>query len=232
MLAAMIDLCKLIWWAFAGLFRSRAPLEAEILVLRHQLNVLRRKSPGRLAFSSIDRLVFAGSIRGDCLDHVDVKNGMDLNFKFDQLLTDLIDEYVHEFRPTLLRGSNSNLLFPGENGEPTNGLQFSKQITERIQKTVGLRITVHQFRHAAAAIYLKHHPGKYERVQLMLGHRSIRTTIKFYCGLETIAATEEFGKLIREHIEFDDELDEVFRLSAAQDFCNKTCCLPIDQRKR
>ena len=56
----MIDLCKLIWCAFVGLFRSRAALEAEILVLRHQLNVLRRKSPGRLAFSSIDRLVFAG----------------------------------------------------------------------------------------------------------------------------------------------------------------------------
>jgi hypothetical protein len=52
--------CKLIWCAFARLFRSRAELEAEILVLRHQLNVLRRKSPGRLAFSSIDRLVFAG----------------------------------------------------------------------------------------------------------------------------------------------------------------------------
>jgi transposase InsO family protein len=60
MLAAMIDLCKLIWWAFAGLFRSRAALEAEILVLRHQLNVLRRRSPGRLALSSIDRLVFVG----------------------------------------------------------------------------------------------------------------------------------------------------------------------------
>jgi hypothetical protein len=56
----MIDLCKLIWCTFARLFRSRAELEAEILVLRHQLNVLRRKSPGRLAFSSIDRLVFAG----------------------------------------------------------------------------------------------------------------------------------------------------------------------------
>ena len=51
----MIDLCKLIWCTFARLFRSRAELEAEILVLRHQLNVLRRKSPGRLAFSSIDR---------------------------------------------------------------------------------------------------------------------------------------------------------------------------------
>src|SRR5579862_6829656 len=56
----MADLCKLIWCAFAGLFRSRAALHVEILVLRHQLNVLHRKSPGRITFSGIDRLMFAG----------------------------------------------------------------------------------------------------------------------------------------------------------------------------
>jgi transposase InsO family protein len=56
----MADLCKLIWYAFAGLFRSRASLEAEILVLRHQLNVLRRKLPRRLIFSGFDKVVFAG----------------------------------------------------------------------------------------------------------------------------------------------------------------------------
>jgi hypothetical protein len=61
----MSDLCRLIWWALIGLFRSRAALEAEILVLRQQLNVLRRKSPKRVAFSNIDRLVFAGLYRLD-----------------------------------------------------------------------------------------------------------------------------------------------------------------------
>ena len=137
----------------------------------------------------------------------DVKNRVDLTFRFDQQLTDLIDEYVHDFRPALLRGSNSSWLFPGENGEPKNGLLFSKQITVRIQKAIGLRMTVHQFRHAAAAVYLKHHPGDYETVRRLLGHRDIQTTIKFYCGLETIAATEEFGRLIREKIEFHDEPD-------------------------
>jgi hypothetical protein len=59
----MRDACSLIWLALIGLFRSRALLQAEILTLRHQLNVLRRKSPQRLTFTSIDRLVFAGLYR-------------------------------------------------------------------------------------------------------------------------------------------------------------------------
>ena len=137
----------------------------------------------------------------------DVKNRVDLNFTFDQPLTDLIDEYIHEFRPALLRGTNSSWLFPGESGQSKHKLQFSKQITLRIQKTIGLRITVHQFRHAAAAIYLKHHPGDYETVRRLLGHKDIQTTTRFYCGLGTIAASEQFGKLIREHIKFDDKSD-------------------------
>src|SRR6187551_1431097 len=55
----MRDICRLLWCALVGLFRSRASLEAEILLLRHQLNVLRRKSPKRMAFTNVDRLVFA-----------------------------------------------------------------------------------------------------------------------------------------------------------------------------
>jgi integrase len=133
----------------------------------------------------------------------DVKNRIDLNFKFDQSLTDLLDEYIHEFRPTLLRGANTAWLFPGEAGQPKHKLLFSKQITVRVQKATGLRLTVHQFRHAAAAIYLKHHPGDYETVRRLLGHRSIQTTTVFYCGLATMEATEQFGKLIREQIKFE-----------------------------
>jgi hypothetical protein len=41
----------------------RASLETEILALRHQLIVLRRKAPKRLVFSNFDRLVFASLYR-------------------------------------------------------------------------------------------------------------------------------------------------------------------------
>jgi len=56
----MIELCKLIWCGLIGLFRSRASLEIEILALRHQLNILRRKSLRRPILGSIDRMVFVG----------------------------------------------------------------------------------------------------------------------------------------------------------------------------
>ncbi len=56
----MIEFCRLIWCGLIGLFRSRASLEIEILALRHQLNILRRKSPKRPTFGSIDRMIFAG----------------------------------------------------------------------------------------------------------------------------------------------------------------------------
>jgi hypothetical protein len=59
----MRDACSLVWLALIGLFRSQVSLQAEILALRHQLDVLRRKSPRRLTFSGIDRLVFAGLYR-------------------------------------------------------------------------------------------------------------------------------------------------------------------------
>jgi integrase len=106
--------------------------------------------------------------------HYDVKNRVDLDFTIDDYRTCLIDEYVHEFRPTLLRGTNSQWLFPGAGGRAKNTLLFGQQITARIHKATGIRITPHQFRHAAAAIYLKHHPGNYEVVRRALGHRGSR----------------------------------------------------------
>ena len=42
------------------LFRSRASLEAEILILRQQIIVLRRTAPKRLSFNGFDRLIFVG----------------------------------------------------------------------------------------------------------------------------------------------------------------------------
>src|SRR5260370_40910955 len=59
----MPEVCSLIWLALVGAFRSRVSLEAENMILRHQLNVLQRKSSKRPTFGMLDRLIFAGLYR-------------------------------------------------------------------------------------------------------------------------------------------------------------------------
>ena len=54
----MIDLLKLLLAVVASLFKSRGKLEAEILILRQQINVLRRRAPKRPHLNNTDRLLF------------------------------------------------------------------------------------------------------------------------------------------------------------------------------
>src|ERR1700680_731065 len=54
----MTDLLKLILGLLASLFKSRVKLEAEILILRQQINVLRRRMPKRPDLNNTDRFLF------------------------------------------------------------------------------------------------------------------------------------------------------------------------------
>ena len=54
----MTDLVKLIFGVLASLLKSRAKLEAENLVLRQQINVLRRWAPKRPHLNNTDRFLF------------------------------------------------------------------------------------------------------------------------------------------------------------------------------
>ena len=126
----------------------------------------------------------------------DVKNGVPLEFAFDESTTALIDEYVYEHRPHLMRQFNHDWLFAGEAQGPKTIKTLSEQISGRLWKELGLEVTPHQFRHAAAYIILKADPGNYELVRRVLGHRSIATTLNFYIGLETLEATRQFDEIV------------------------------------
>jgi hypothetical protein len=67
MLVAVGDFCSPIWCALAGMFRSRAWLEAEFLALRHQLNAL-SGSPRTIASSGIGGIDLMESLHApECL---------------------------------------------------------------------------------------------------------------------------------------------------------------------
>jgi len=54
----MLGMVELLLRWLASLVKSRRRLQAENLVLRHQLNILRPRAPGRMRLSNADRLYF------------------------------------------------------------------------------------------------------------------------------------------------------------------------------
>jgi len=135
----------------------------------------------------------------------DVKNRMKLEYALDEYITPLIDEYIHDFWPTLLRGRNEDYLFPGMRSGAKGKVSFSGQITKRVLKLTGLRITAHQFRHAAGAIILQEQPGNYELVRQILGHRSLSTTIRCYIWLKNVHAHQIYQKIVRKRLDIEPE---------------------------
>ena len=128
-------------------------------------------------------------------DH-QVKNRVDLDFPLGEDTTALINEYVHDFRAYLLYGRNEDWLFPGAEGGAKGKTTLSTQITDRILRTLGVRLTAHQFRHLAAAKILERYPGNYELARRLLGHRNIEVTKRFYIGFETGQASQLYGDMM------------------------------------
>jgi hypothetical protein len=50
----MLGMVKLLWHWLVSLTKSRRRREAEILLLRHQLNILRRKAPRRMQLTKAE----------------------------------------------------------------------------------------------------------------------------------------------------------------------------------
>ena len=87
-------------------------------------------------------------------------------------------------------------------------VSFSGQISKRVLKLTGLRITAHQFRHAAGAIILQEQPGNYELVRQILGHRRLNTTIRCYIWLKQVHASQIYQKMVRKRLKIEPEDDE------------------------
>jgi hypothetical protein len=126
----------------------------------------------------------------------EVKNEEPLEFPLSAQVTAMIETFVHDHRPELMRGHNHDYLFPGETGGHKDIKTLGGQVTKRIEREIGLAVTPHQFRHAAAALILRADPGNYELVRRVLGHKSLATTTSFYIGLESLSAAERFGEIV------------------------------------
>ena len=113
------------------------------------------------------------------LESAEVKNGRALHFDVPTEVARLIDEYATYYRARLAPGASQYLfIHQGGKRKPEGALRDG--ITKAVLKHVGIHATPHQYRHAAAELYLRAHPGEYSTVQQLLGHRNLQTTLNFY----------------------------------------------------
>ena len=129
----------------------------------------------------------------------ETKNGNAIEAELPPWLVRLMDRYLEEYRPRLVTAL-CPWLFPGENGERRSS-GFGVQISVLIAKEIGVTMTPHQFRHLAAKLYLDRHPGHYEIVQRLLGHKSRETTMRFYAELDAVLAVQRYGELVTQLLE-------------------------------
>jgi integrase len=127
----------------------------------------------------------------------EVKNSQNLEFPLSAEHVDLIDTYMRKYQPLLCQGRMSSLLFPGRGAGPKTDNSFRRQIAKTIKAELGLAMNPHLFRHLVALVYLRAHPGSYEDVRRVLGHKSLTTTMQNYVGLETTAAVARFDEVIQ-----------------------------------
>jgi len=126
----------------------------------------------------------------------EVKNKVDLEFPVPSRVMAMIERYLTFYQPLLTNGHASTFLFPGRSGQPKHDTALRRNITDVVYKELGLRMNPHLFRHLGALLFLKAHPGQYESVRQLLGHKNIQTTTNFYAGFETDEAMHRFNKVI------------------------------------
>jgi site-specific recombinase XerD len=131
----------------------------------------------------------------------EVKNTRDLEYPLSARILGLLDLYNDVYRPLLLKGARSSKLFVSWSGRQKTPAELAAQIPKFIRDRLGLEVNVHLFRHLAGYVYLSEHPGEYEVVRQLLGHKSLKTTIDFYTGLEHAESFRRYDKILERHRE-------------------------------
>jgi integrase len=125
----------------------------------------------------------------------ETKNESPLEFELPIALSDRLYAYRNDIAPAVI-GRRPDFLFISRTGVRRTLWTIRVAIQRSILRHLGVRITPHQFRHIAAKIHLDANPGAYELVRQLLGHKDLKTTTKFYAGVDTRRAGRAHAHLV------------------------------------
>ena len=112
----------------------------------------------------------------------ETKTGCEVSALLPRQLIGILEEYLRDFRPHLLRDVNPATLLVGHKGKPLTVTQMTKTVSDLTLRHGGRRVSPHLFRDVVAFTWLKEHPKDYLTLAKLLWHRNVNTTIKTYAA--------------------------------------------------
>lgn len=125
----------------------------------------------------------------------ETKNESALEFELPTVLSDRLYVFRNEIAPAVT-GGRPDALFVSRKGIPRTLRTIGVAIERSVLRHIGVKLTCHQFRHIAAKIHLDANPGAYELVRQLLGHKDLKTTTRFYAGIDTRRAGRAHARLV------------------------------------
>ena len=110
----------------------------------------------------------------------ETKTGRPVHSLLPKQLVPLLEEYISEHRPLLLKGNDPGTLFLNSEGNPLT-IQSLKIIVENLTvRFAGRRVTPHLFRDIVAVKWLEKHPEDFITASRFLWHSNPSTLFKIY----------------------------------------------------
>jgi integrase len=126
----------------------------------------------------------------------ETKNDERLEFEIPTVIAERLQTCRNEIAPAVT-GERPDRVFVKFDGTPRTQAAISVAIEKALLRHLGLEMTCHQFRHLAAKIILDANPGAFELVRQLLGHKNLKTTTKFYAGVNTLRAGRAHAELLQ-----------------------------------
>jgi hypothetical protein len=129
-----------------------------------------------------------------------VKNRKQIDVELTPEATGVVRAFVTAFLPALKRkvgaDDNNPYLFPAEGGKHRSGEALNSVFTDRNWKIGGIELNIQCQRHLCGKIILDEDPTRMVLVQLLLDHKNITSTQRYYTQINKLLALREFHALV------------------------------------
>ena len=205
-----IDTRRKVWRKKHGVLPKPAEvLDAEIgrdimAALAHDIMLARAPRSDNVLRARIDWITWQEDHARIVIPAAQVKmrsaGDADLTVSLGMSTCKLLRTYLETVRPALLTGSQkmNPYLFPaqGKNNSSAHYGALLKRVTRILHSKVGVSIHPHLYRHLVGWIWLKDSLDNLPKVQKLLGHKSLQTTIQYYADLDDNLISEEWMKYL------------------------------------